>query len=141
VTLTWVGGTNFDQAKSTPELGYSFLGDDPHDALVTRINLLTAPPQHQAANESAMLAAQLQAHLADITSTFSTGAPFQLNLGQKTDLTKPTNELFETYKVDVGNPYLEMLAFEFGRYLLWASARGVLPSNLQGIWARDGFNP
>ena len=33
------------------------------------------------------------------------------------------------------NPYLDMLYFQFGRYLTLASSRGgQLPSNLQGLW-------
>ncbi len=45
------------------------------------------------------------------------------------------------YEVDVGNPYLEWLMFNFGRYLLVGSAPGKLPANLQGKWARDIGNP
>lgn len=52
----------------------------------------------------------------------------------------PTDELAKNYNSSVkaggkGIPFLEMLYFHFGRYLMISSSRGVsLPSNLQGIW-------
>ncbi|MCL2487377.1 MAG: glycoside hydrolase family 95 protein, partial [Oscillospiraceae bacterium] len=59
--------------------------------------------------------------------------------------TKPTSQLLNGYKSNVNtaaeNRYLEMLYYQFGRYLLISSSRpGSLPANLQGIWA-DGLNP
>jgi alpha-L-fucosidase 2 len=39
------------------------------------------------------------------------------------------------------SPYLDMLYFQYGRYLMLASSRGMdLPNNLQGIW-NDNNNP
>lgn len=52
----------------------------------------------------------------------------------------PTDELAKSYNASVaaggkGLPFLEMLYFHFGRYLMISSSRGVTqPSNLQGIW-------
>ncbi|RKN84538.1 glycosyl hydrolase family 95 catalytic domain-containing protein [Paenibacillus ginsengarvi] len=47
----------------------------------------------------------------------------------------PTDELLQKYRDGAAIPYLEVLFFQYGRYLLIASSRdGGLPSNLQGIW-------
>ncbi|KAG8789221.1 hypothetical protein FRC12_013755 [Ceratobasidium sp. 428] len=69
---------------------------------------------------------------------------FSLNIGQKVDTTKTTDVLKKEYKTDIGNPrvpYLEWLLFNYRRYLLVGRARGYLPANLQGKWARDTKTP
>lgn len=81
----------------------------------------------------------LKEHLEDFRATLHN--KFRLNLGQKPDFTRPTDLLISNYRADVGDPYLEWLLFNFGRYLLVCSARGTLPANLQGIWAKDSSNP
>jgi len=48
----------------------------------------------------------------------------------------PTDKRLERYKAGGTDPELEMLYFQFGRYLLLSSSRaGDLPANLQGLWA------
>jgi alpha-L-fucosidase 2 len=48
---------------------------------------------------------------------------------------KPTDIRLSEYKTGTKDPSLEMLYFNFGRYLLISSSRpGGLPANLQGIW-------
>lgn len=50
-----------------------------------------------------------------------------------------TDELVKSYKE---SRYLDMLYFQYGRYLMLASSRGMnLPSNLQGIWNNDNTPP
>lgn len=50
----------------------------------------------------------------------------------------PTDELVRRHK---NSPYLDVLYFQYGRYLMLGSSRGLdLPSNLQGIW-NDSNNP
>lgn len=45
-----------------------------------------------------------------------------------------TDKLVESYK-DLKSRYLEILYFQYGRYLLISSSRkGALPANLQGVW-------
>ena len=56
----------------------------------------------------------------------------------KPDFTVPTDQIVASYQMNVGNPYLEWLTFNFGRYLLATSARGALLANLQGKWG-DGW--
>ena len=46
-----------------------------------------------------------------------------------------TDELVGAYTMDQGNPYLEWLTFNYGRYMLASSTRSALPANLQGKWA------
>ena len=50
--------------------------------------------------------------------------------------TLPTDRLIRAYNADyLRYPFLEELYFNYGRYLMIGSARGIgLPSNLQGIW-------
>lgn len=47
----------------------------------------------------------------------------------------PTDIMLKRYSEGESNPYLEMLYFQYGRYLLISSSRaGCLPPNLQGVW-------
>lgn len=49
--------------------------------------------------------------------------------------TAHTDEMLADYRNGRRDPYLEMLYFQYGRYLLLSSSRpGTLPANLQGTW-------
>lgn len=51
----------------------------------------------------------------------------------------PTNELAQSHK---DNNYMDMLYFQYGRYLMISSSRGNgLPSNLQGLWNNTNTPP
>jgi alpha-L-fucosidase 2 len=52
----------------------------------------------------------------------------------------PTDKRLEAYTLGGVDPDLEETFFQYGRYLLIASSRGVLPANLQGLWC-DNNNP
>lgn len=53
--------------------------------------------------------------------------------------TCPTDELVRYHKE---SRYLDMLYFQYGRYLMLCSSRGMnLPNNLQGIWNADNTPP
>ncbi|KAF8315453.1 hypothetical protein DL93DRAFT_2166815 [Clavulina sp. PMI_390] len=127
--ITWVGGTNYDMDAGDAAHGYSFQGVDPHASL---LSLLTA-----ATTSKLTYTAILNQHIGDYTGVVS---KFSLNIGQTPDLSTPTDQLVDAYQTDVGNPYLEWLLFNFGRYLLVGSSRGELPANLQGKWASDISN-
>ncbi|KAF8590641.1 glycoside hydrolase family 95 protein [Ramaria rubella] len=129
--ITWVGGTNFNQDAGNAASRFSFSGADPHATLISLI-------QKAASNSYSSLLTQ---HVSDVATGLSTKNPFQLSLGQTPDLSQSTDELVAAYQVDTGNSYLEWLAFHLGRYMLFSSARGALPANLQGKWARDSSNP
>lgn len=80
-------------------------------------------------------------HLTDYQSIFDR---VELNIGQTVPQI-PTNELLSKYKKHFTNSsekvsssqlrYLEVLLFQYGRYLDISSSRiGTLPPNLQGVW-------
>lgn len=51
------------------------------------------------------------------------------------DLECPTDELLYQYQLGYTSNYLEVLLFQYGRYMLIASSReGSLPAHLQGVW-------
>ena len=76
-----------------------------------------------------------QRHIADYKKLFDR---VSLNLkGAKFDFLRPTDKQLLAYSDNhESNPYLELLYFQYGRYLLISSSRtkGV-PANLQGLWA------
>lgn len=74
-------------------------------------------------------------HIADYSSLYSR---MTLDFGQSCDM--PTDKLLSAYRKGKlkkeEKRYLEVLFFQYGRYLLISSSRenSALPSNLQGIW-------
>jgi alpha-L-fucosidase 2 len=54
--------------------------------------------------------------------------------------TMTTDRRLERYTLDGGDPELEALFFQYGRYLLLSSSRDLLPANLQGLW-NDSLTP
>lgn len=76
-----------------------------------------------------------ESHISDYSEIFSR---VQLDLGQNVP-NKTTDVLLNDYKAkkntDAENRALEVLLFQYGRYLTISSSRaGDLPSNLQGVW-------
>lgn len=78
----------------------------------------------------------LENHVADYQSLFNR-VEFVLNLPQNLALF-PVDVRLKNYAAGAADPALEMLYFQYGRYLLISSSRpdGV-PANLQGIWNKD----
>ncbi len=71
-------------------------------------------------------------HLEDYTGLFGR---VEVQLGETEVPAAMTNELLEAYGKGEKSRYLEVLYFQFGRYLLISSSRpGCLPANLQGVW-------
>lgn len=70
------------------------------------------------------------AHLADHQSLFDR---VHLDLGQDLSF-MPTDALIDAARNGESSPYLDTLAYQFGRYLSIAGSRGILPSNLVGLW-------
>lgn len=124
--FTWVGGTEFDQDAGDKAHGFTFRGPDPHVSLRTLLTSATSP--------NLAYGSILSEHTNDFTGLMS---PFTLSLGQRPNLSNSTDKLVAAYKTDVGDPYLEWLLFNYGRYMLASSARGVLPANLQGKWGKE----
>jgi alpha-L-fucosidase 2 len=126
--FTWVGGTEYDLDAGDKAHGFTFRGQDPHESLSNLLASATSP--------SLTYASVLSTHTTDFASVIS---PFALSLGQSADLTNSTDKLVAAYQSGVGNVYLEWLLFNYGRYMLASSARGILPANLQGKWAKDAW--
>ena len=130
VTIFLAVGTNYELR---PE---AFLEEDP------KKKLRDFDP---AAAVSACLEAALQKgyeavrsnHLQDHRSLFER---VELELGREE--TVPTDKLLKAYARGKRSRYLEMLYFQYGRYLLIASSRkGTLPANLQGVWNVHDHSP
>ncbi|RDB26766.1 putative alpha-fucosidase A [Hypsizygus marmoreus] len=128
--VSWVGGTEYSLDSGDATHGFSFRGADPHAALLS----LISAPSTGAAPFSAVLSQHVTDYEAALTDKFS------LSLGQTPRLDVPTDVIKAAYKIDVGDKYLEWLLFNYGRYLLASSARGILPANLQGKWANGYGN-
>ena len=78
-------------------------------------------------------------HVADHQRLFRRVA---LQLGAPSYESMPTDERLERVKTGETDLGLEVLYFQFGRYLLIASSRpGGLPANLQGLWNDSMFPP
>ncbi|KAJ7472265.1 glycoside hydrolase family 95 protein [Mycena galericulata] len=127
--ISWVGGTEFSQDAGDAAHGFTFRGPDPHAAV---LDLLSGPPS------TAAYTALRAAHFSDFAAAVG---GFTLDIGQQPQLGASTDALMNAYKTDTGNPYVEWLMFNYGRYLLASSSRGALPANLQGKWALDISNP
>lgn len=65
-----------------------------------------------------------------------------LNLGYSEREKLPMDERLRVFEKDKNDPSLAALYFQFGRYLLISSTRpGLLPPNLQGLWAHTIRTP
>ena len=81
-------------------------------------------------------------HLADYKAIYDR---VSLKLNKDNEETMPVDTLLSQYKEGAGksvSSMLEMLYFNFGRYLLISSSRnGSLPANLQGVWNESNCPP
>ncbi|KAI0339318.1 glycoside hydrolase family 95 protein [Trametopsis cervina] len=134
--ITWVGGTEYSLDAGDEPHNFSFAKplSETHASLVGLLDTATAS---DTTFDQILLAhvSSYQKNLGDLRLTF--GANENINI---TGL-KPTDELKAQYQIDEGDPYIEWLLFNFGRYLLASSAPGTLPANLQGKWAADTAPP
>jgi alpha-L-fucosidase 2 len=128
VTFVFAAGTNFDQRNGNAASNYSFKGADPEMMVLSTVQAASKKSYSHLYN----------AHVQDYTDLFN---QFVLNLPDTNNsATVPTAQLMEeyTYTTGVGNPFLESLLFDYGRYLFIASSRpGGLPPNLQGLWTEQ----
>jgi alpha-L-fucosidase 2 len=127
VVLLLAAGTDYSAAYPTYRTG-----EDPHAAVTTRLDAAAAKSY-----------AQLRAaHVADYQALFDRVG---LDVGQQMP-GMPTDELLDAYREGTlsaaGRRALEVLYFQFGRYLLISSSRaGSLPANLQGVWNNSTSPP
>ncbi|HRX12405.1 MAG TPA: glycoside hydrolase family 95 protein [Draconibacterium sp.] len=130
-TENTLGVKNATEAVILVSIATSFNGFDKNPVTEGLDNKAIA--QEQLKNASSKKFEQLKsAHLADYQSFYKR---VELNLGKTTAPDLPTNERLKRYAEGKEDKNLEILYFQFGRYLLISSSRtpGV-PANLQGIW-------
>ncbi len=121
-TVVIIAAAGTDYVNVFPD----YTGDHPHD----KISGLIAAASQKTYNELK------STHLADYQGLFD---KVVLDLNQ-TIPQKPTNEQLDSYNGN--NRALEVLFFQYGRYLLISSSRpGTLPANLQGIWNNSNEPP
>jgi len=127
-TVNLSGGT---EALVFVSIATSFNGFDKNPATEGKYAQLKASQQLQNAVPQSYEKLKT-AHLADYQKYFSR---VSLNLGQTDAPDLPTDERLRRYAEGKEDKNLEVLYFQFGRYLLISSSRtpGV-PANLQGIW-------
>lgn len=107
-----------------PDRSKGWRGPHPHESLTRTVDAAAARPYPDLLAE----------HERDHRGLF--GA-LSLNLGAVPTavVALPTDKRLERYARGEPDPGLEVLCFQYGRYLLIASSRpGTLPANLQGIW-------
>ncbi|WP_083288555.1 glycosyl hydrolase family 95 catalytic domain-containing protein [Jiangella alba] len=126
VVLLLAAGTDYSTAYPTYRTGQS-----PHADVTERVDA-AADRSYQRLRA---------AHLADYQELFER---VRLDVGQQMP-NMPTDELLDGYRKNTLSPparkALEVLFFQYGRYLLIASSRpGSLPANLQGVW-NDSTSP
>ncbi|HZI54819.1 MAG TPA: glycoside hydrolase N-terminal domain-containing protein, partial [Chitinophagaceae bacterium] len=79
----------------------------------------------------------LSAHRADFHKYFNR-VSLQLNKSTAKISNLPTDERMHAYTNGAEDPDLEILYFQYGRYLLISSSRtAAVPANLQGIWNKE----
>ncbi|HYO22154.1 MAG TPA: glycoside hydrolase family 95 protein, partial [Flavisolibacter sp.] len=79
----------------------------------------------------------LQSHLADFRRFFNR-VSLTLNKDEESRANLPIDERLEAYTKGKADAGLEILYFQYGRYLLIASSRTPFaPANLQGIWNKE----
>lgn len=125
-TLVIAAGTNYDETHGTAAYNYSFRGAEPGSYVQGAVSRAAAKTAQQL----------LSAHTDDYSALMSA---FTIDLP---DTQKSTNietaDLIARYNANftAGDPFLESLAFDYGRHLFITSSRdNSLPPNLQGKWA------
>ncbi len=130
IIIYMTAGTNY---QACTDDSFDFISDvDPLNEVSERLELAVAKGYDALKAE----------HIADYQSLYNR---VTLNLGANSVPSKMTDDLLSQYnKTNSENDdrYLEMLYYQYGRYLLISSSReGSLPANLQGIWAEGLTNP
>ena len=121
VTILLAGGTDYDPSVA------NYKGTGLHAKITNQMDSASAKPYSTLKTN----------HLNDYKPLFGRTT---LHL----DETKPsvsTPELINSYNAGSYDPALEVLYFQYGRYLTLSSSRGALPSNLQGIWNNSNTPP
>lgn len=125
---------NAHSATIIVSMATSFNGFDKNPATDGLNHLAIAEAQVKTAAQQSYKALQ-KSHIADYQHFYKR---VQLTLNNSNDASYnalPTNERLKAYAKGTNDPQLEVLYFNFGRYLLISSSRTPnVPANLQGIW-------
>lgn len=126
ITLIFAAGTNYNPRNGNAASKYSFKGVDPAAAVLSTIHAASKKPYAE------IYKAHVKDH-SDLSSRFTLDLPDPNNSSNI-----PTSQLMTQYTTAAGDPFVEGLLFDYGRYLFIASSRpGSLPPNLQGIWTES----
>jgi len=125
LTLILNAGTDY-----LPDRAKGWRGQNPHERLTRQIDAAAAQT----------VAALRRAHEADYRRIFDR---VQLNLGATAEATRSSDTLarLKAYSHGGSDPELEVLFFQYGRYLMIGSSRTALPANLQGLWNDSNTPP
>ncbi len=126
-----IGLRNGTEAVVFVSIATSFNGFDKDPATAGKDHIAIA--KRNLKNASGKAYADLKkAHLKDYNTFFKR---VELNLGETTAPPLPTDERLMRYAKGEEDRNLEILYFQYGRYLLISSSRTLgVPANLQGIW-------
>lgn len=118
---------NFNPDFNDPK---TFVGNDPEQTTLSMMKRASEKSYDELYRD----------HVADYTALFNR---VQLNLNPTiAHQNIPTPDRLVNYRKGHKDFYLEMLYYQYGRYLLIASSRpGNLPANLQGIWHNNIRGP
>ncbi|KAJ6437332.1 alpha-fucosidase [Purpureocillium lavendulum] len=129
VTFVLATGTEYDPKKGNAQNKYSFRGRDPYPTVLETIKKVSKRSYGNL----------LQDHIKDHQTWYN---KFSLDLpdpSRSADV--DTAKLLTEYTTDKGDPFVENLIVDYGKYMYIASSRhGSLPPNLQGKWA-PSVNP
>ncbi|MCL2082290.1 MAG: glycoside hydrolase family 95 protein [Oscillospiraceae bacterium] len=132
--LMSAGSNYFQQTDGSDNYFYTQDPDVVLSAVSSRVNTASASNYWQLKD----------AHTSDYKELFDR---VKLNLNNAAEVNSMTTDVlrsrYPSGNTAAQNSYLEILYYQFGRYLLISSSRagpGSLPANLQGIWA-DGLTP
>ena len=119
LTLVVAAGTNY-----TMDYARQYRGGDPQARVKKAVAAASAKPYD----------ALKAAHIKDFQSLFNRVA-LDLGATPADRLALPTDQRKVVYAEKGGDPDIEELMFQYGRYLLISCSRpGGLPANLQGLW-------
>lgn len=128
VFIVVAAGTEYDSEKGNSDSNYSFRGENPSEAVLDTVDTASG----------IAYATLRESHVKDYTSVHDT---FKLTLPDPNNSSSAlTKSLIEDYDSATGNPFVESLLFDFGRYLFISSSRqnkGALPPSLQGLWTEQ----
>ncbi|PRP75040.1 hypothetical protein PROFUN_03876 [Planoprotostelium fungivorum] len=116
--------SDYDPSKGDTENGFTFRGEDPQ----VKIHQILSAVSNKT------FETLRTRHEKDFSRLYNS---FQLKWNTaEEDI--PTDDRVKRYRNSTRDNTLELLQFNFGRYLLISSSRsGTLPANLQGLWAND----